>query len=197
MRPLLVGIAGPPCAGKSTLCIALSKERSDITHVSMEDFYKDTESVPFYKGHKNLDSPKSIEFITLETTLNRLRDGKEISVPIYSKNNSMQIGTKIVRPSKVLLVDGFLIFWHKRIRDMLDLKIYIDIDFKTQIERKMIRKLGNDLNMGYYNTVLIPMTKKYVVPSKKYADYIIDGTKSITTLKKDFLRILENNTNFI
>ena len=141
MTPLFIGIAGPPCAGKSTLCTALSKERSDITHVSMEDFYKDTGSAPFYKGHRNLDSPKSIEFSALKATLDKLRDGKEISVPVYSKNHSTQIGTKIVRPSKVLLVDGFLLFWHKRIRDMLDLKIYIDIDFKTHIGNLPLQRI--------------------------------------------------------
>ncbi len=190
MRTLIVGIAGPPCAGKSTVCSILSSENKKIVHLNMENFYKSTELAPFYKGHRNLDSPRSINFESLEEALKQIKEGKEVTIPVYSKETSAQIGTEKIKSSEIVLVEGFLLFSRRKVRDMLDVLVFIDIDFDTLAERKRIRKMGSDLNLEYYNTVLVPMTKKYVIPSKRYADYVINGTKQIEAVRNEVINIL-------
>jgi uridine kinase len=176
MRPLLIGIAGPPCAGKTTLCAALSKRDGEVTHISMESFYKDTEHMPFYRQYRNFDSPKSINFESLSYVLKQIVDGKKVTIPVYSKEEAKCVKEELVKPTKIILVEGFLLFSRKPIRQMFDARIYIDINSGTQAKRKSARNSGNDLNQEYCKKVLIPMAKKYVIPTKRYADYVLDGT---------------------
>lgn len=177
MKPLLIGVAGPPCAGKTTLCDLLSRRSREVTHISMESFYKEIKQMPLYKHYRNLDSPRSINFELLRGALKQIIDGKAVAIPVYSKEEATSIKEEVVKPTKIVLVEGFLLFSKRQIREMLDVRIYLDIDFGTQEKRKRARNSGNDLDAEYYNKVLIPMTKKYVIPTKRYADYILDGTQ--------------------
>ena len=162
----------------------------------MEDFYKDPKTAPSHKGFKNLDSPDSINFKMLENILLRLKKGESVTVPIFSKQKRDVIGAKILNPKPIIIVEGFLLFSKNKIRKLINLLIFIDIDSNTQLLRKFKRKEGNDLDINYYQNVLLPMSKKYVTPTKKYATYIVDGSKTIKETEKEVKSLINFHIAF-
>ena len=191
MTATLIGIAGVPCAGKTTLCMRL-EEKPGITCLRMEDFYKGNELIPRYRNFRNYDSPLSIDFEALGRTIKSLKRGESVDVPVYSKDSAGAVGIQKITAAGIIIVEGFLLFVKKEIRDLFDVRIFMDVDQETQLMRKKGRNAGLDSNLEYYNKVLVPMSKKHVVPTKKYADYILDGTKTIDELTTELIDILSN-----
>lgn len=192
MTVKLIGIAGAPCAGKTTLCENLGRIPK-ISCLGMEDFYRADHLIPVYRNFRNYDSPSSIDFEKLGNTIRSLKRGEDVEVPIYSKDAVKTTGTKTITAEDILVVEGFLLFVQKDIRELFDMRIFIDIDPETQLMRKKIRNAGLDSNLEYYYKVLVPMVKKYVIPTKKYADYILDGKKTQAELTDELTGILRAN----
>ncbi|MDE1851062.1 MAG: hypothetical protein KGH69_00015 [Candidatus Micrarchaeota archaeon] len=192
MASYVVGIAGPACSGKSTVCSRIAAKDRRVMHVGMENFYKSTDATPLYRGFRNLDSPSSIDFGSLLGTLRDLKDGRNVAIPVYSKNESRAISVEEVSPKPIILVEGFVLFAEEQIRDILDLKLFIDVDKDTQASRKFGRRDGNDLNREYFENVLLPMEERYVRPTKAYADLVIDGSLSLHHVEHEIMQALES-----
>lgn len=167
--------------GKSTLAENIKKEFAhNITMISHDFYYKDHPDLPFEERAKlNYDHPDSIETSLLIEHLKELKKGNPINRPKYSfVNHQREQNTVTVVPKKVIIVDGILIFENKELRDMMDIKIFVDTDADIRFIRRLIRDVNDrgrtlDSVVTQYCTTVKPMHEQFVEPSKKYADIIV------------------------
>ena len=167
--------------GKSTLADNIKKEFAhNITTISHDCYYKDHPDLPFEERSKlNYDHPDSIETSLLIEHLKELKNGNSIERPEYSFVEHKREKTTVeVVPKKVIIVDGILIFENKELRDMMDIKIFVDTDADIRFIRRLLRDVkerGRSLDsvVTQYCTTVKPMHEQFVEPSKKYADIIV------------------------
>ena len=181
LHPIIIGIAGGTGSGKSTLANNIKKEfKNNITMLSHDYYYKNNEHLPFEERVKlNYDHPNAFETDLLIEHLQKLRNGEIIKRPSYSFIEHLrEKETYDVVPKKVIIVEGILIFENKILRDMMDIKIFVDADADIRFIRRLLRDVeerGRTLPSvveQYCNTVK-PMHEQFVEPSKKYADIIV------------------------
>ena len=179
--PIIIGIAGGTGSGKSTLEDNIKKEFAhNITIISHDFYYKAHPELPFEERTKlNYDHPDSIETSLLIEHLKELKKGNSIERPEYSFiNHQREDKTVTVVPKKVIIVDGILIFENKELRDLMDIKIFVDTDADIRFIRRLLRDVqerGRTLDsvVTQYCTTVKPMHEQFVEPSKKYADIIV------------------------
>lgn len=180
MACLLIGIAGGTASGKSTLAKILKNYFQDKVTILRHDFYYYDESHFNKEGNNiNFDHPDAFETGLLVSHLKQLIEGKEIRRPVYSyKTNRRLQKTKLVKPSPIIIVEGILIFHYPELRDLFDLKIYVDTDADIRLLRRITRDIRDrsrtfeSVKKQYLSTVK-PMHQKYVEPTKYMADIII------------------------
>lgn len=184
--------------GKSTLADNIKKEfANNITMIPHDCYYKDHPDLPLEERAKlNYDHPDSIETDLLIKHLKELKNGNSIQRPEYSFVEHKREKTTIeVTPKKVIIVDGILIFENKDLRDMMDIKIFVDTDADIRFIRRMLRDVeqrGRSLNsvVTQYCTTVKPMHEQFVEPSKKYADIIVpEGGYNLVALNMIIERI--------
>lgn len=177
--------------GKSTLADNIKKEFAhNITMISHDYYYKAHPELPFEERAKlNYDHPDSIETALLIEHLKELKKGNKINRPEYSfVEHQREKNTVEVVPKKVIIVDGILIFENKELRDMMDIKIFVDTDADIRFIRRLLRDVkerGRSLDsvVTQYCTTVKPMHEQFVEPSKKYADIIVpEGGYNIVAL---------------
>jgi uridine kinase len=181
LNPIIIGIAGGTGSGKSTLADNIKKEfDNNITMISHDYYYKDHPDLSFEERVKlNYDHPDSIETSLLIEHLKRLKNGEIVYRPNYSFVEHKREETTVeVVPKKVIILDGILIFENKELRDMMDIKIFVDTDADIRFIRRLLRdveKRGRTLNsvVSQYCTTVKPMHEQFVEPSKKFADIIV------------------------
>ena len=167
--------------GKSTLAENIRKEfANDITMISHDYYYKAHPELPFEERTKlNYDHPDSIETSLLIKHLKELKKGHIIYRPEYSFVQHQRLDETVeVIPKKVIILDGILIFENKELRDLMDIKIFVDTDADIRFIRRLLRdveKRGRTLNsvVTQYCTTVKPMHEQFVEPSKKFADIIV------------------------
>ena len=167
--------------GKSTLADNIRKEfENNITIISHDYYYKDHPDLTFDERKKlNYDHPDAFETDLLLNHLKRLKNGEIIFRPSYSfVEHKRETKTVEVVAKKVILVDGILIFENKALRDMMDIKIYVDTDADIRFIRRLLRDVQDrgrtlDSVIEQYCTTVKPMHEQFVEPSKKYADIIV------------------------
>ncbi len=178
MNHFFIGIAGGSGCGKSTLSFGLRDNYPDLIEVvHFDDYQKEEKDVPFFKGMRNWDHPDAIDFKQLYTDLIQIRQGKDIEVMTKSSILNPAYETKgrikhILHPKKIIIVEGYLALYDKKIRDLFCLKIYLDIPIAESMKRR--DKITHNDESEYNKKILIPMHKKYVEPTKKIADVSID-----------------------
>lgn len=148
----------------------------------------------------NYDHPSSFETETLIEDLKKIRCGETIQVPVYdfSIHNRVRNQSREVQPAKVIIVDGFLVLQDRKLRALMDLKLFVDTDADERLIRRIRRDMVErartvDSVLNQYETTVKPMHEKYVEPSKKYADIIIPrgGENSIGIgLVKEYIKKL-------
>jgi uridine kinase len=179
---LILGIAGGTGSGKTTVVKQVAHEYhdTDVTVISQDSYYKDTSHLTYEERVKiNFDHPNSIDFDLLKEHLHQLRAGKTIDQPVYSfveHNRTSEIIK--TAPSNVVIVEGILILTQPAIRDLFDIKVYIDCDSDERLIRRLKRDIadrGRDLNevLDRYQNTLKPMHQQFIEPTKAYADVII------------------------
>lgn len=183
MNCIIIGIAGGTGSGKSTFTNRLKDAFCDNIAVLYHDnYYKRQDGVPFEDRKKmNYDHPEAFETELLLNQLAALRNGESVECPIYdySKHNRSDKFVK-VEPKKVILVEGILVFADERLRDMFDIKIFVEADADERILRRVIRDVkdrGRDIEgvVEQYLTTVKPMHYLYVEPTKPLADVIINS----------------------
>ena len=178
---IVIGIAGGTCSGKSTLIRKIKEEFGDaITMLSHDFYYKAHNDIPFEERKKlNYDHPDSFDTDLMISHIKQLIRGESIERPVYDFTIHNRIDeTVTVNPSKVIVVEGILIFENKELRDMCDIKVFIDTDADVRIIRRIVRDVherGRTLEsvVTQYLTTVKLMHEQFVEPTKKYVDVII------------------------
>lgn len=181
LNPIIIGIAGGTGSGKSTLANNIRKEfDNNITMLSHDYYYKNHSELSFEERRKlNFDHPNAFDTHLLINHLNQLKKGESIQRPNYSfVEHIREEKTVQVIPKKVIIVDGILIFENKELRNMMDIKIFVDTDADIRFIRRLtrdVRDRGRTLEsvIEQYRTTVKPMHEEFVEPSKKYADIIV------------------------
>jgi uridine kinase len=193
---LILGIAGGTGSGKTTMVEQVAKSFTDaeVTVISQDSYYRDTSHLSYEERVKiNFDHPESIDFELLHQHLQQLRQGKSIQQPIYSFKDHNRTGETVeTPPSEVMIVEGILILTKPNIRDLFDIKVYIDADSDERLIRRLKRDLaerGRDLDevLTRYQNTLKPMHQQFIEPTKAYADVILP-TNRINTVGVKILR---------
>lgn len=179
---LIIGIAGGTGCGKTTVVNQIVNELPDneVCVISQDSYYKDTSHLTYDERVKiNFDHPQSIDFELLCEHLKALKKGETIEQPVYSfveHNRTTQ--TVTTKPSKVIIVEGILILTNPKIRDMFDIKIYVQTDSDERLIRRLKRDIverGRDIDevLDRYQNTLKPMHQQFIDPTKEFADLII------------------------
>ncbi len=181
---LIVGIAGGTGSGKTTVVNKLMKEfpNGEVVVIPQDAYYRDNSHISLEERQKiNFDHPDSLEFQLLIKHLRELRKGKSIKMPVYSYLTCLRSKETItIKPAKVVLVEGILILTDQELRDMMDLKVFVDADADDRLGRVIQRDIverGRSVLMvlqRYHDTVK-PSHLQFIEPSKRYADIIIPG----------------------
>jgi uridine kinase len=182
MRPIIIGVAGGTASGKTTVSDAILERvgRDRIAYIQHDSYYRDLSYLPLEERRKlNVDHPDALETKLLVSHLRQLQAGDAIEVPVYDfATYQRRDATRHVEACRVILVEGILIFVDKELREMMDIKLYVDTDADLRFIRRLqrdIRERGRTVEMvikQYLNTVR-PMHLEFVEPSKRYADVII------------------------
>ena len=189
---LVIGIAGGSGSGKTTLMKNLIDKFGDVITVLSHDIY--------YKGHDDLtyeercklnyDEPGAFDTSLMIYQLDQLRHGQAIDCPVYdfTVHNRSNDTTRIV-PERVIIVEGILIFESEPLRQLMDIKIFVDADADVRLCRRIkrdVNKRGRSLEsvLTQYQQTVKPMHEKYVEPTKKYADLVVpEGGKNLVALE--------------
>ena len=191
MNTIFIGIAGGTGSGKTTLTRHLMDRFGE--HVSIiyhDNYYRSNSCLSLEERAKlNYDHPDAFETDLLVRHLESLRRGEAIESPLYDFTvHDRKKETVTVHPSKVILVEGILVFENKALRDMMDIKIFVDTDADVRILRRILRDVkerGRSLDsvVTQYLTTVKPMHEQFVEPSKRYADIIVlDGGHNLVAL---------------
>ena len=182
MRDIIViGIAGGTGSGKTTITQEIAKSMgSHVTVITHDSYYKAHHEMS-YEERINLyyDHPNSYDTLMCVQDLNALRRGEVIECPVYDYTiHDRSENTLTVHPSRVIIVEGILIFHYEELRDLMDIKVFVDADADIRILRRIIRDVkerGRSLDsvINQYVTTVKPMHEAFVEPSKRYADVII------------------------
>ena len=192
VQPLVIGVAGGTGSGKTTVSNSiLDKVGADqISYIQHDHYYRDRSDLPPKERAKiNFDHPDSLENELLAHHLQMLKEGQPIELPQYDFTTHVRKPETIrVEPRKVILVEGILIFSVKVLRDLMDIKVFVDTDADVRLIRRIQRDMterGRTLEsvIAQYTKTVRPMHLEFVEPSKRYADIIIpEGGFNVTAI---------------
>ena len=188
---LVIGIAGGTGSGKTTLMKNLINRFEDVvTVISHDNYYKRHDDIPYEERCKlNYDEPSAFDTSLMVYHLDQLRHGYAIECPVYDftvHNRSAE--TIHIVPKKVIIVEGILIFENEELRNLMDIRIFVDTDADIRLCRRIkrdVNKRGRTLEsvLEQYQKTVKPMHEQYVEPSKKYAHIVVpEGGKNLVAL---------------
>lgn len=183
-KPIVFGVAGGTASGKTTVARAIldSVGTSQIAYLPHDAYYKDRDDLPFERRSRlNYDHPDSLETKLMVEHIKDLVVGVSANLPVYDFTTYRRTNeTILVEPAPIILVDGILIFTKRKLRDLMDIKIFVDTDSDVRFIRRLERDMNErgrslDSVVQQYLGTVRPMHLKFVEPSKRYADIIIPG----------------------
>ncbi len=183
MNCIIIGIAGGTGSGKSTFTNRLKEEfENDVAVIYHDNYYRRQDEVPFEERKKvNYDHPDSLETQLLLEHLRLLKDGMPIKCPVYDYSQHNRSDRLLrIEPRKIIIVEGILLLADKRLRNLLDIKIYVEADADERILRRVVRDVkerGRDIDniVEQYLTTVKPMHYLYVEPTRAMADIVINS----------------------
>ena len=207
-RPYLIGISGGSGGGKTSVANLIHKSLGtyDSLLFSMDTYYKDlTPEQERNLSNYNFDSPEALDLDLLYTHLNDLMHWKKIQMPTYDfSTNKRKQYTEQIKPAKVIIFEGILAFYDKRMRDLMDLKLFIDLDDDIRLSRRIYRDIisrGREMEtvLERYHKFVKTAYNNFIKPTKEYADIIIPrgGSNTIAIdLINYHLKYLVQNVTF-
>ena len=201
---LVIGIAGGTGSGKTTLMDNLVKRfGDDVTVLSHDNYYRRRDDMTMEERQNvNYDEPAALETDLMVRHLDKLRHGEAIECPVYDfTQHNRSDKTITIVPKRVIIVEGILIFEDDALRDLMDIRIFVDTDADVRLGRRILRDVeerGRTLQsvLDQYQTTVKPMHEMYVEPSKKYAHLVVpEGGRNFVALDMILSRIerhLEN-----
>jgi len=188
---LVIGIAGGTGSGKTTLMKNLIQRfEGSVTVLSHDNYYRRNDHLSYEERCKiNYDEPAALETDLMARHLDALRHGETIQCPVYDFSQHNRSDETIeIAPKSVIIVEGILIFEDQALRDLMDIKIFVDTDADVRLCRRIkrdVNKRGRSLEsvLEQYQTTVKPMHEKYVEPSKKFANLVVlEGGKNWVAL---------------
>lgn len=182
MKVTIIGVAGGTGSGKSTLVKRLQEafKDDDVATLCHDYYYKAHPELTYAERTKlNYDHPAAFDTDMLVEHIRALKSNVPIEHPVYSFVEHNRTEERVlVKPSKVIIVDGILIFEHKELRELMDIKVFVDTDADLRLARRILRDVcerGRTMQsvIDQYTTTVKPMHEEFVEPSKRYADVII------------------------
>ncbi|MCH8566992.1 MAG: uridine kinase [Balneolales bacterium] len=182
MKPFVIGVAGGSGSGKTTVVshIIEAVGNENLVLLQHDSYYRDLKHIPFEERVKqNYDHPSALESELMIRHVNALLNGYSIKVPIYDFNNHVRSDVyNEYTPMPIILLDGILIFYEKELRDLMDIKIFVDTDDDLRLLRRLKRDIQErnrsvDSVLNQYEKFVRPMHLEFVEPTKRYADIII------------------------
>lgn len=178
---MVIGIAGGTGSGKTTITKRLvNRFGANVSVIYHDNFYKAHHDMPYEERTKlNYDHPDALDTRMLVDMLRELKEGKSVECPVYDFTvHDRSDKTIVINPTKVIVVEGILIYADKELRDEMDVKLFVDTDADVRILRRItrdVRDRGRSLEsvIDQYLTTVKPMHEQFVDPSKRYADVII------------------------
>lgn len=198
---LVIGIAGGTGSGKTTVTKKIVEYfEDDISVIYHDNYYKRHDEMPYEERAKlNYDHPDAFDTDRMAQDLQMLKQGKAIYCPVYDYSIHNRTDKTIeVRPNKVVLVEGILIFENEALRNQMDIKIFVDTDADTRILRRILRDVNErkrtlESVINQYLATVKPMHEQYVQPSRKYADVVmLEGGHNLVALDMLTHRIREH-----
>lgn len=197
---LIIGIGGGTGSGKTTVVeqIIETLPQGQVAVISQDSYYKELSHLTKAERTKvNFDHPNAIDFKLLCEHLLELKQGRAVLEPVYSfvaHNRTKQ--TKLIQPTKVLVVEGILILTDPTIRNIFDIKVFVHADSDERLIRRLKRDIterGRDLDevLHRYQNTLKPMHQQFIEPTKEYADIIIPNNR-YNTVAVDIVRSIIN-----
>lgn len=177
----VIGVAGGTASGKTTI-VNIIKDYfgDDIELINHDCYYKAHDDMPFEeRSHLNYDHPNSFDTNLLVKDVIDLKNGKTIERPVYDYSiHNRAKETVTVFPKKILMLEGIMIFEDVHLRDLMDLKIFVDADADERLMRRILRDMeerGRSVEsiLTQYRETVKPMHEQFIEPSKRYADIII------------------------
>jgi len=179
---LIIGIAGGTGSGKTTVVRKIIERlpKGEVAVLPQDSYYRDSSHLPLEKRQEiNFDHPNSIEFELLQEHLKQLKNGLAIDQPIYSYLTCTRSEETIpVQPTEVVIIEGILALTQPELRDLMDIKVFVDCDADDRLNRVIKRDIVErgrsvDKVLARYEDVLKPMHLQFIEPTKRYADIIV------------------------
>ena len=180
--PLFIGITGGSGSGKTTIVNKIFSEvpERSIAIIEQDAYYKDQSHLTYEERCKtNYDHPLAFDTDLLIKHIESLKNGQAIEKPLYDYSiHNRKKETLFVEPKEIIIIEGLLVFYDERIRDLLDIKIFVDTDADIRLIRRIIRDVNerartvDSVITQYINTVR-PAHEQFIEPTKKYADIIV------------------------
>ena len=176
-----IGVTGGSGSGKSTVArnVIQTVGPEQVTYIQQDSYYKDLGHLPFeVRSQLNFDHPDAFDNQLFVQHLAALKKGQTVEQPLYEFKTFTRTGSKTVEPRKVILVEGILVLAEQNIRDLLDIKIYVDTDADIRIIRRLKRDVlerGRSLEfvLQQYLETVRPMHQQYLEPTRRFADIVI------------------------
>jgi len=182
VRPLVIGIAGGSGSGKTTVALRVAEQfvNRKVVILHHDSYYRNrTDLTPEERQHLNYDHPDSFENELLVEHLRVLRSGGSVEQPIYSyERHAREDRTLTVGPANVIFVEGIQVLAIPELRELMDIKLYVDCDADERLVRRILRDIherGRSVHsvLEQYEETVRPMQLQFVEPSKRYADLVI------------------------
>ena len=198
---LVIGIAGGSGSGKTTLMNNIvSRFSEDITVLSHDSYYRRHDEMTYEERCQlNYDEPAALETELMVRHLDCLRNGEAIDCPVYDFTvHNRSDATQRIEPSRIIIVEGILIFENEALRDLMDIRIFVDTDADIRLCRRVkrdVNKRGRSLEsvLTQYQETVKPMYEKYVEPSKKYAHILVPEGGKNTIAQEFIISLLEKH----
>lgn len=182
-KPVIIGIAGGSGSGKTTIAHEVAKQINDndrIMIITQDSYYKDNTGLPMEERMKiNYDHPDAFDMPLLEAQINQLLHKKPIEMPTYDFTAHTRSDATIhVEPADIIILEGILVLFNEEIRNLMDIKVYVDTDDDIRFIRRLQRDMkerGRSLDsvISQYLATVKPMYHQFIEPTKRYADIIV------------------------
>ncbi|SDN45403.1 uridine kinase [Alkalicoccus daliensis] len=206
-KPIIIGVAGGSGSGKTTVANEIYRQfpEQSILMIEQDAYYKDQKDLPMEERlQTNYDHPLAFDNDLLIEQLNNLMEGREVEKPVYDYANHTRASEVIpIEPKDVIILEGIMILEDDKLRELMDIKLFVDTDSDMRIIRRLMRDINErgrtiDSVIDQYTSVVRPMHLQFIEPTKRYADIIVpEGGKNhvaIDLMVTKIKTILENKS---